>query len=513
LLSTLALALPPAAAAQYQSHQHPAPEKLGKVTFRNSCGPGVQAKFERAVALLHSFAYAPAEQAFRDVSSADSKCAMAYWGEAMTHYHELWEPAIPPDELAAAKAAVERARQSGAATERERGFIAALAPLFHDAESAPVATRAANYSQAMRELAARHPDDAEAQIFYALSLVATASPADKTHSNQKKAVEILEPLYRRFPDHPGLAHYLIHACDNAEMAQRGVAAARAYSKIAPSAPHALHMPSHIFTRLGLWDDSIASNLAARAAAHQQGDPGEELHAMDYLVYAYLQSGRDAEVAGVLAQLRGMPALANREFKIGYSATAIPIRYAVERREWKDAAQSTAAEGALPQVEAIAAWARAVGLARGGPARGGGNPSPARPEMDTLQKLEDQLQAAGNKYWAGQVHILFLEASAWVANAESKPENAIALMRSAATQDDAVEKLSVTPGPIVPAREQLGDLLLELKRPQEALAEYEASLATSPGRRGGLAGALQAARLAGDSSKASRYELALHKEKR
>ena len=502
----LLLALPVAAAAQDQPHEHPAPEKLGKVSFPTTCKPEVQAKFERGVALLHSFAYGTAEAAFREVSAADPKCAMAQWGQAMTHFHQLWEPPILANSLAEGKAEVERAQQIGAGTEREREFIAALALIFRDAESAPYTSRALKYEEAIGALAARNPGDAEAQIFHALALLATAPSEDKSHHNQKKAVEALEPLYRRLPQHPGIAHYLIHACDNAELATRGLAAARDYSKIAPSAPHALHMPSHIFTRLGMWSDSIESNLAARAAAHAQGDTGEELHAMDYLVYAYLQSGRTEDAAGVLSQLRGMTALETKEFKVGYAATAMAVRYAVERQQWTEAAQSRSAAGAQPQVTAIAAWARAVGLARGG------NAAAARAEVNALRTYQEQLQAAGNIYWAAQVKFQFLEASAWVALADGKTEEAIALMRSAADEEDTVEKRPITPGPIVPAREQLGNLLLQLKRPQEALAEFETSLSSSPGRRGALDGALEASQLTGDRSRVQKYERPLKKEK-
>ncbi len=360
----LCLALPTAAIAQEQPHEHPAPEKLGRVSFPTTCAPGVQAKFERAVALLHSFAYRVADEAFAEVAREDPKCAMAGWGEAMANFHQIWEDRISPAGLEHGRAALEWALGVRARTARERGYIGAVALMFVDAQSLPYEDRLQRYEQAMERLAANYPQDPEARIFYALALLATAPSADKTHRNQKKAADILEPLYRELPDHPGVVHYLIHACDNAEMAQRGLEAARVYARIAPSAPHALHMPSHIFTRLGMWNDSIQSNLAARAAAHQQGDTGEELHAMDYLVYAYLQLGREADAARVLGELRGMGALP-RGFKTGYAATAIPVRYAVERRKWAEAAACTAVEGATPWVEAVAVWARAVGRARTG----------------------------------------------------------------------------------------------------------------------------------------------------
>jgi tetratricopeptide (TPR) repeat protein len=335
-------------------------------------------------------------------------------------------------------------------------------------------------------LAAQNRKDVEAQVFYALALLANVSPTDKTHAKQKQAADLLEPLDRSYPQHPGIPHYLIHAYDNEELAQRGLAAAKAYVQIAPSAPHALHMPSHIFTQLGLWDDSIASNLAAREAARQQGDTGEELHAMDYLVYAYLQCGRDKEAAQVIQQLKDMQKLNVGDFKIGYASTAIPIRFAVERKQWTDAAGIVPPIGAPPQVVAIAVWARGVGLARSGRA------AEARVEVDGLRQIEEQLRTAGNDYWATQARILKREVMAWSAQAEGKPDESAALMRAAADEEDGIEKLPVTPGPIVPAREQLGYVLLEQNRPELAQKEFAAALANAPGRRGALQGVAIAA---------------------
>ena len=340
----------------------------------------------------------------------------------------------------------------------------------------------------MRNLALSNKDDVESQVFYALALLANASPADKTHSRQKEAAALLEPLDRTNPEHPGVPHYLIHAYDNAELAPNGLVAARAYSQIAPSAPHALHMPSHIFTRLGLWDDSIASNLAARQAAHEQGDTGEELHAMDYLVYAYLQSGRDKQAGELIEQLNSMPNLNREEFKIAYASTAMPIRYAVERSQWADAVGIVPPTGAPPQVAAIAIWARGLGLARGGHA------AEARVEVDRLRQIEAQLRMSGSSYWATQVEILKHEVMAWSAQADGNPEEAVKLMSAAADKEDAVEKLPVTPGPIVPAREQLGYLLLEQNHPDLALKEFEIALVNAPGRRGATLGAAKAAQL-------------------
>ncbi len=484
---TLLLIFPSSLDAQ-EAHSHSAPAKLGQLSFPISCLPAVQQQFDRGVALLHSFAYTAAENAFRSVAQLDPRCAMAHWGIAMTHYHQLWDPPLPLTTIATGQREIELAQQIGAGSERERKFINALGSIYQDVGSLPYRTRALNYERAMSDLAAENRKDAEAQVFYALALLANASLTDKVHTNQKQAADLLEPLYRAYPRHPGIPHYLIHAYDNAELAPRGLPAARVYSQIAPSAPHALHMPSHIFTRLGLWEDSIASNLAARDAAHQQGDTGEELHAMDYLVYAYLQSGRDTGAAEVIQQLRNMPKLNMSDFKIGYASTAMPVRYAMERGQWADAASIVPPTGAPPHVVAIAVWARGLGLARSG------HVAEARTETDKLQQIEVQLRTSANDYWATQVGILVREVMAWSAQASGKPDGAVAVMREVADEEDAIEKLPVTPGPIVPAREQLGYLLLEQNQPALALKEFEMALANAPERRGALQGAAHAAEL-------------------
>ncbi len=468
-----------------ETHSHPAPEKLGKVSFPTSCAPTAQEQFERGVALLHSFAYTPAEGAFQAAAEQDPKCAMAHWGAAMTYFHQLWEPPIAPASISTAQKEIRLAQGIEAGSERERGYIHAASLIYQDADSVSYRTRALNYESAMSDLAIKNPKDVEAQVFYALALLSNASPADKTHTNQKQAAALLEPLDRSYPQHPGIPHYLIHAYDNAELAPRGLPAARVYAQIAPSAPHALHMPSHIFTRLGLWDDSITSNLAAKDAARRQGDAGEELHAMDYLVYAYLQNGRDNDAALVVQQLKSMPALNAGNFKISYAATAMPVRYAVERGQWSDAAGIAPPAGAPPHVVAVAVWARGLGLARGGRA------SEAQTEVESLQQIQNQLRASGNDYWATQVGIQRHEIMAWLAQANEKPDEAVKLMRASADDEDAIEKLPVTPGPIVPAREQLGYLLLEQNQPGLALKEFQTALLNAPGRRGALQGVARA----------------------
>jgi tetratricopeptide (TPR) repeat protein len=470
--------------AAAQNHEHPAPEKLGIVHFRTSCSPDVQPEFERGVALLHSFAYSAAEKAFRGVIARDPNCAMAHWGVAMTYLHQLWEPYLAAEDVARGQQEIDQAKRLSG-SERERGFIDALNVIYPKANSIPYHQRANAYTLAMGKLAQRNPDDVECQVFYALALLATATPTDKAHTNEKKAAALLEPLFQKYPQHPGIPHYLIHACDNSEMARRGAAAARAYSQIAPSAPHALHMPSHIYTRLGMWENSIASNLAARTAAHAQGDVGEELHAMDYLTYAYLQLDRDAEAESLLEDLHAMEGLHAAEFKIGYAATAMPVRYAIERRQWVEATRLEPISGTQPHVSAITVWARAIGLARSG------QPGAARQEIEKLENSYEQLRAAGDDYWVALVHVQINEALAWIAHAEEKSDEALKLMRDAADEEDAVEKRPVTPGAIVPAREQLGDLLLELNRPQEALKEFKRALTMTPLRRGALMGSARA----------------------
>ena len=467
-----------------EEHDHPVPEKLGVVKFPTSCSPSAQKDFERAVALLHSFAYSAAEKAFRDVAKADPKCAIAHWGIAMTYFHPLWPPPLPEETVALGRQEIERARQLGG-SDREREFIDALSLIYANADSTPYDDRARRYTEAMGKLAERNPDDAECQIFYALALLATAPPTDATHANQKKAAALLEPLFRKYPQHPGIPHYLIHAYDNVEMAAQGVEAARVYAQIAPSAPHALHMPSHIYTRLGMWEESIESNTAARKAAHDEGDIGEELHAMDYLTYANLQLGRDQDAARVLDDLRKMTNLAPKYFKVAYAASAMPARYVIERRKWNEAARLVPIADTLPQAAAITAWSRAVGFARSKQA------AAAREEVAKLTSAYEQLRASGDKYWATQIHVQLNSALAWINLAEGKENEAAKLMRAAADEEDAVEKLPVTPGAILPAREQLGDLLLELNRPADALKEFERVLAMTPQRRNALAGASRA----------------------
>ncbi|TAK37973.1 MAG: hypothetical protein EPO30_08730 [Lysobacteraceae bacterium] len=481
-----ALALLPAATLPAQeSHDHGTPEHLGTVHFGASCAPAVDADIDRAVALLHSFAYDAADAAFAEVATRDPGCAIARWGRAMSRYHPLWE-APSSTTMAEGAALLDEAAGLGTGSARDRALIDALAAYYTGPEATPAA-RAMRWSDAMAAVAREFPDDEEVATFHALSLLATASPADRTYARQQQAADILEPIWRRQPDHPGMPHYLIHAYDSAALAQRGVPAARAYARIAPSAPHALHMPSHIFTRLGLWDDSIAANLASRDAAKAQGDVGEQVHAMDYLTYAYLQRGRVEDAAREVAALRALTGVAGDKFKTGYAGNAMPVRLAIETRDWSGAANLTPLPGSTPQVAALAWWARALGKLRATV------PADADDDIRELQAAHDALQADGNTYWAAQAGVLLKSAEAWRHAAAGEHDAAIAALTSAADEEDALEKLPVTPGPIVPAREQLGDLLLSYERPREAVQAFDAALALAPGRAGALRGKAEAER--------------------
>lgn len=462
-------------------HDHGVPETLGEVSFPISCDPSQQQPFNRAVALLHSFAYAAAERSFREIAEKDPHCAMAHWGLAMVHFHPVWSPPLPPDSFAQAQKEIFKAAELGAATDLETGFIRAGGVLFKASPDITVKQRTEAYERAMAQVAAEHPTDVESQVFSAVAMLSNASPADKAHTKQKQAIAILEPLFKAHPDHPGLAHYLIHACDSQELAQQGLPAARAYAKIAPSAPHALHMPSHIFTRLGLWDDSIQSNLASKQSAYAQGDAMGELHAMDYLVYAYLQEGKNEEAERVVTQFKAMPTLDMTEFAIAYAATAMPIRVAVEQGHWSDAVLVATRPDVPPSVQAIAVWSKGMGLARSG------HSVEARAQATQLAQIAKQLHDSGDDYWAIQTAVLADEVSAWCDQADGNADQARKLLKAAADREDSLEKRPVTPGPILPAREQLGDLLMLQGNPAAAGEAYRIALNQAPGRRGALAG--------------------------
>jgi tetratricopeptide (TPR) repeat protein len=513
------LALVPGRSLAQHEHEHAhaegAPERLGTVHFPTSCKPELEPAFERAVALLHSFAYVEAAKAFRDVAANDPGCAMAQWGIAMSYFHTIWGPPTP-DEFAAGKAAAEKAASlAPTASARERDFIAAIGA-YYRGDGVPHPERVAAFDKAMAGVAERQPDDHEAQIFHALAILAVAynSPPDKTYARQKQAAAILNRLLALEPEHPGIAHYMSHSFDYPELAELALPAARAYSKIAPSAPHALHMPSHIFTRLGMWHESIESNLASVRTAQEwvaRSHPGatsyDGLHAMDYLEYAYLQIGQDDKARALVDSVTRAASFDAPAFQAAYALAAVPARYALERRAWKDAAALAVRPagfpwGKYPYAEAIVHFARAVGAARSGdlPA--------TRVSVARLEAIEAGLRGGKGFDWATQIEIQRRAAQAWLARAEGKNDDALALLRSAADLEDATDKHPVTPGAVLPAREQLADLLLELKKPAPALVEYEASLRTAPARFNSYRGAAEAARLAGDAEKARTFKARL-----
>ncbi len=479
-------------------------EQLGTVTFATSCAPGVQAELERAVALLHSFWFQRSIDAFSAVAQKDPSCAIAYWGIAVNHWGNpfTWPPSAKA--LNEGWAAVEHARAAGARTPRERDYIAAVESFYRDGDKIDHRTRALAYASAMEQLARRYPDDREASVFYALALDATALSSDKTYANQLKAAAILEKVFAEQPQHPGVAHYLIHSYDYPPIARRGLDAARRYAKIAPSAPHALHMPSHIFTRLGLWQESIDSNVASASSTANHFD---QLHAMDYLTYAYLQRAQDQRAQRVVAEIMGLTTINTDHWVAGFALAAIPSRYALERGRWAEAASLTLPGGEFPwrrspQAEAVLIFARGMGAARGG------DVTRAAKDLERLLGLRDGLAAAKIGYWAEQADISQRILTAWLARAAGKPDDALRLMRVAADLEDATEKHPVTPGPIAPARELLGEMLLEENHPADALREFEASLQREPNRFRGLAGAARAAELAGDAVKAREHSTKL-----
>ncbi|HVH66848.1 MAG TPA: hypothetical protein VM716_03195 [Gemmatimonadales bacterium] len=486
-----------------EAHEHAGPaERLGRVTFPTSCRVGAQSHFERGVALLHSFWYERAHDAFQQAVVADSTCAMGYWGLAMSLFHPLWTPPSP-DEAHVALAAAERG-YAAAPTPRERDYLAAVRAYYQDYATVDPATRLAAYARAMETVALHNPQDREASIFYALALIAVgqANATDTTFTYQRRADSILEPLFRLEPRHPGLAHYLIHTNDVPRLAQLGLYAARRYAKIAPDVPHAQHMPSHIFTRLGLWDDCIASNVRSAAAARQFEAErrlnalwDQRSHAWDYLVYGYLQQGQDGDAKRLVDESARVAAVyPPGALPAAYALAAIPARYALERSAWTEAARlSVRAAPEWRAAEAITHFARAIGAARGG------DTALPRSELAALDTVEAAESAAGgvHVYWAGQVKIQRLAASAWLARAAGDTAEAVRLATQAADIEDVTQKHPVTPGAVLPARELLGDLLLELGRPADAGKAYAVALAIQPRRARSLFGAARAAELAGD----------------
>lgn len=489
-------------------HQHGTGEKLGAVHFATSCNDAAQSDIDHAVALLHSFQFSRAIDNFDLALGKDPTCTIAYWGIALSDWGNPFAPGrIDKSLLQLGRESAERGEKLGAKTDRERAYLSAVGKLYGDFESTPQKARWLAYRNAMGDAANNYPQDHEAQIFYALALAVAADPGDKSYTDQLKAGAILEKLFEEEPTHPGLAHYIIHAYDVPALAGRALPAARRYAEIAPDAPHALHMPSHTFTRLGDWQESIVSNVAAAAAARRQGQTAEELHASDYETYAYLQTGQDVAAGRIVGSL---PEIASRfEPKAvligagppaaGYFAlAAIPARYALERREWQQAEQLPLRETPFPFTDAITWFARGLGAAR---LR---HTAAADEAFTALKRIQERLSGANEPYWARQVEIQALAVAAWSALAKGTNIEALQQMESAADMEDKTEKSVITPGPISPARELLGEMLLQTNEPAKALDQFEATLKKEPRRFNSLYGAAHAAELSGNRSTSQRF---------
>ena len=475
-----------------------AAEQVGKVEFRNSCSPAVQEKLLRGIAMLHSFYYTATQKAFEEVAAEDHSCAIAAWGYAsILMANPLQGVGARPNDAERAQDAIAKGRTMGAKTRRERDYLEAVAAYYEDFANRTEHARQLARAKAYEALAAKYPDDDEAQIFYALYLAGTQLPTDQTYSAWLKAAAILEKQFAKHPDHPGVAHYLIHSYDAPPIAQQGLPAARLYAKIAPDAPHALHMPSHIFTRVGDWADSAATNRRSADSAKMSNEPDGVLHALDYMAYAELQLARDDDARRLLDEARTVTGLSGAAAG-PYALAAMPARYAVERGDWRAAANLYPSPGKFPYTEAMTHFARALGAARSG------DPAAAQKDVERIAALRDALRAANNEYWANEVEVMRLSSQAWVALAQKNADEALGLMRRAADIEDKSEKNIVTPGRLLPARELLGDMLLETKRPAEALKEYQASQVREPNRYRGLYGAGLAASQSGDAAKAKQY---------
>lgn len=488
----LGFAATPASAAD----EHAGHPVLGKVHFPVTCTPEAQQAFDEAMKLQHSFWYQAAHDAFSEVLQRDPECVMAYWGIAMTRLTNPFSPP-PVENLADGWAALEQARQLGAKSEREADYIAALSEFYRDADTKDHRARVLAYEAAMAQLHARYPDDPEAAIYYALALNVAALPTDKTYAKQLQAAEILEAEVARQPDHPGVVHYLIHTYDYPPLAERGLEAANRYAELAASAPHALHMPSHIFTRVGHWDRSIETNRRSAEVARAGKDMNGELHARDYMVYAYLQSGQDEAARQAIAEAQQFVGAESASPAGPFALAAMPARFALERGAWEEAAALTPQPSKFAFADAVTHFARAMGLARSG------SPEAAAADVEALQRLADALRAS-NAYWAEQVDIQRTAATAWIAYAEGRHDEALELIRKAVQTEAGTEKHAITPGPLAPAREQLAEMLLAADRPAEALKEFEAVQQVEPNRFRALAGAGRAAELVGDMAAAKRY---------
>jgi hypothetical protein len=501
VIASLCLALPALADDEGHHHEDLNEQQLGTVHFPVSCAPAVQKPFERGVALLHSFWYEEAEKEFSDIAKDDPKCAMAQWGLAMSQWHQLWNH---PDAAVTkkGKAELKKAKSLHAPTPRERGYIDALWAFY--GRKGDFEPRAKAYSDGMQKVYEQNPDDHEAAAFYALSLLASDEGKDPNFTTDKKAAAVLEKLFAIEPDHPGVAHYLIHAYDKPQLAELGLPAARRYAQIAPAAPHALHMPSHIFARVGMWQEDINSNLASVAAtrkmtAMHMGGEGHQFHAMDFLFYAYLQSGRDADARALIEEVKAMPDTIHNMYGMGYNprtATLVHFTalYPLEMRHWSDAAALTPTAVAGTAEDSSIYWARAIGAAHLG------NAAQVKEDAAHIDEIHKRLVAEKKNDFAEAVADDHQQAVAWLSVAEGKYDDALAILKPMADKEDS---LGEEPQGI-PTREMVAEVLLMAKRPDLSLAEYETDLKFNPNRFNGLYGAAQAAEAAGKQEKAAQY---------
>jgi Tfp pilus assembly protein PilF len=485
----IALAVPSSSGAQDATDQ-----QLGRVNFETSCNEVAQRRFDRAMRYQHSYWYLNAKEIFEEALKADPTCAMAQWGIALTLLDNP-HVAIPQSNLAPGLAAIQKAKAMNAKTERERDYIDALMQMYADYDKLSHRQRILAFRDALEKLAAKYPDDDEAQIAYAITLNTSADLNDKTYAQQRKGATVLDPISKRLPQHPGVTHYLIHLYDYPELAAQGLDAANRYAKIAPAAPHAQHMPSHIYTRVGYWNESIVSNTASLKAAKAEKSVGNYLHAQDYMVYAHLQLGQDKAARAVMDDMMQEFDFKATVLAAHYALAASPARYAVERGDWIGASQLPVRSSPFNFVMAITHFARALGAARSG------KPEAAKPDLDKLAELRDKLRDAKDTYWSEIVDIQRRIAAAWVLHAEGQYDEALKAMSAVADAEDKTEKHVVTPGPLAPARELYGYMLLERGMARDALAAFELTQQKEPNRYHGYAGAAQAADRLGDKAKA------------
>ncbi len=505
LLCICTIALPAAARAQHDDHGAMSPDQIGSasVKFETSCAAAVKDDFNKAVALLHSFWFPEATKMFQSIADRDPGCTMAHWGLAMTQWGNPFGGLRSAQSIDRGKAIVDKAKTVGSPTPRERAMIDAVVILYSSNDAATQRSRVVAYEAAMQKISADSPDDNEVKIFYALAVAQSATPTDKTYAKNRQAAAILEPLFEKMPTHPGLAHYIIHAYDAPPLADKALVAARRYASLAPAIPHALHMPSHTFTRVGSWKESIDTNRRSAEAAAKSNGPGEELHALDYQTYAYLQTAQDkaakAVVDHAVTVVGGAEGAAAGAAGAGaFAVAAIPARFALERAAWPEAAALMPRPANTPYTEAITHFARAIGAARSG------NPAAATEDIDKLAALQRRELELKDAYWAEQVDIQRRVAYAWQTYAMGKKDEGIAELRAAADAEDATDKSAVSPGPLAPARELLGEMLLDAGKSREALTAFEATMKKEPNRFRGVYGAARAAEAAGEKAKATEY---------